>query len=111
MSEWSNLADSILDTIKDRANDFLEANQPAKELLQDRAEELAKLSVEYVKETDDAKRAAIVTEMNIVKQTVVNELGALALNGQTASIAAFKDVVNTALGALIKYIPAILAHI
>ncbi len=111
MDPWKDIADSVLATIKDRASDFLDANKPAKDFIEDRVQTLAKYTFEYVKESDEPTRKAIMTEMVIVKQTIENELSALALNGQTASIQAFKDVVGTALGALIKYAPVLLAAI
>lgn len=110
-AEWKQLAEAVLATIKDNAEDFLNDNQAAKALLEDRAKKLAEYSLRYVQESDDQKRAEIMVEMEIVKQTIINELAAVALNGQTASIATFKEVVNTALSSLLKYLPIILSAI
>lgn len=109
--EWKAIADSILATVKEQAKDFLDQNQDVKALLEDRAKRLAELSLSYIHETDPAVRVQIQVSMDIVQQTIVNEVSALALNGQTASIAAFKATVATALGALVKYLPVILAHV
>lgn len=109
--EWQAIADSILATIKDEAKDFLDQNKAVKDLLEDRAKRIAQLGLDYIKETDPAKKIELEVDMDIVKQTIVNEVSAIALNGQTASIAAFKATVATALGALVKYLPIILAHV
>lgn len=109
--EWKALADSILDTIKGRAKKFLDDNQEAKDILTERTKALAKLAWQYKRESDEAKRAEILTEMGIVKQTIENEISALALVGKAESISAFKEVVGTALGAVVKYIPIILSMV
>lgn len=109
--EWKALADSILATIEDSAKGFLDANQDVRDILKDRAQRMAKLSVQYLTEADPAQRTQMEVDMDIVQQTIVNEVSALALNGQTASIATFKATVATALAGLVKYLPAILAAI
>ncbi len=108
---WKELADTVLATIRDHTADFLENNQAAKDIIEERAKKLAEYSMEYVTAANETERTAIMVEMEIVKQTIVNELAAAALNGQTASIATFKEVVNTALTALLKYLPVILSAI
>jgi acyl-CoA reductase-like NAD-dependent aldehyde dehydrogenase len=109
--EWKSLAASIIDTIKVRANKVLEENAAAKDMLIERAQALAKLAFQYKFESDSAKREEILHEMALVKQTIENELSALALVGKAESISTFKEVVGTALGAVIKYLPAILGAI
>jgi len=108
---WDGIAESILGTIKGRAKEFLDENKEAKDLLVDRAQALAKLAFQYKTETDEEKKIDLLAEIEIVKQTIENELSALALNGKAASIATFKEIVGTALGALVKYLPAILGAI
>lgn len=108
---WDGIADSILDTIKGRAKDFLEQNVAAKDMLTDRARALAQLVFEYKIATDAGVKAGILHEIEVVRQTIENELSALALNGKAESIAAFKEIVGTALGAVVKYLPAILSAI
>lgn len=109
--EWKAVADSILETIKGRGKKFLDENTAARELLTDRAQVLGKLIWKYKLESEEVKRMEIMAEVAIVKQTVENELSALALIGKVESIAAFKDVVGTAFSAIIKYLPVILAAI
>lgn len=111
MSDWKEIANSILGTIKERGAAVLEENKPALAFLEDRAEALAKLAWEYKFEDDAAKKAAIMTELEIVKQTIENELSALALVGKAESIATFKDIVSTAISGLVKYLPVILSAI
>lgn len=112
MSEpWDALATSIIDTIKVRASKFLDENAAAKDLIVDRAKVLAKLAWEYKLEGDEPEREEILHEMSVVKQTIENELSAMALVGKAESISTFKEIVGTALGAVLKYLPAILAAI
>lgn len=112
MSEpWDGIAESIYGTIKVRANKFLEENEAAKDLIVDRTKALAKLAWEYKLEGNDLERDEILHEMTVVKQTIENELSALALVGKAESVSTFKEIVSTALGAVIKYLPAILSAI
>lgn len=106
--EWETLADSILATVKSRAKEFLDENAEAKDFIAERAKSFAKLAIEYRLETDEANKKDILHEMELDQQAVENELSALALNGKEASKAAFKEIVGTAFGALIKYLPAVL---
>jgi hypothetical protein len=109
--EWKDIADSILDTVKVRAKKFLEENEAAKDLLTNRVQVLAKLMWQYKVESEEAKRDEILHEMALVKQTIENELSALALVGKAESISTFKEVVGTVFSLTIKYLPAILAAI
>ena len=110
MSEpWEPLRDSIVATIKERAKEFLDDNAEAKEFLADRAEDAARLAVAYKLETDEANKKSLLHELELVRQTVENEVSALALTGKEASKSLFKEIVNTAFGALVKYLPTVLA--
>lgn len=109
--EWKALGNSIFDTIKARASKFLDENAAAKDLLADRAQAFAQIAFEYKVATDSTKKGELLHEMEIVKQTIENELSALALVGKAESISTFKEIVGTALGAVVKYLPAILSAI
>ncbi|MGH7260561.1 MAG: hypothetical protein ACREI9_07740 [Nitrospiraceae bacterium] len=105
------LAAQILETIKIGGKEFLDQNKEAKDLLIDRAETLARLTLKYKFESDTTVRNDLLDEMKIVQQTISNELSAVALAGQAASRDLFMKIVDTAFGALIKYVPVILSHI
>lgn len=104
---WEDLAQSILGTIRERAKDFLSQNDQAKQLVEERAVELAKLLVEYGAETDEVVRKDILNEIAIVRQTIENELSAVALNGKTESIATFKEIVGSVFSTVVKVLPVI----
>jgi cbb3-type cytochrome oxidase cytochrome c subunit len=106
--DWKDIADSILETIKTRAKEFLDENSEAKDFIAERAQSLAKLTVEYKQESIESRRKDILHEMNLELQSIENTLSTMALKGKEESKAIFKEIVGTALGALIKYLPAIL---
>lgn len=102
------LGAKLFEEIKADGKDFLDQNSAAKDLLIDRTEELARLTLQYKFESDEAARADLLNEMKIVQQTIQNEISALALAGQAAAKDLFMKVVNTAVGALIKFVPMLL---
>jgi hypothetical protein len=104
-----DLKKSIIDAVEARAKDFLAANADAKTFLYDRAQRLAKLGYEYTLETDDAKKQSLVDDMKIVKQSMENEIAAVAVDAAAASRDLFKSILGTAMDVLIKALPAIMA--
>ncbi len=107
---WDALADTIVDTVKDRTSDFLKNNAAAEEFLKERAKALAKAVYEY-KTAPDGEKAAAKHEMNIIRQTIENKLAAIALNGQTEAKSVFREILNTAFNAVVKMAPALLSMI
>jgi hypothetical protein len=106
-----DLKKSIIDAVEARAKDFLSENSDAKTFLYDRAQRLAKLGYDYALETDDAKKQTITDDMKIVKQSMENEIAAVAVNAAVASRDLFKAVLGTAMDTLIKALPVILAAV
>jgi hypothetical protein len=106
--EIKALGSQLFAEIESGGKDFLAQNTAAKDLLIDRTEELAKLTLQYKFEGDADAKADLLNEMKIVQQTIQNELSALALAGQAAAKDLFMKVVNTAVAALIKFVPMLL---
>lgn len=107
MDDVKALGGQILDIIKGAGKDFLDQNKAVKDLLIDRTEELAKLALKYKLEADADRKAELLAEMKIVQQTIQNELSVVALAGLAASREVFMKVVDTAIGAFIKFAPLI----
>ena len=105
---WEALADTIIDTVKERTADFLEDNAAAKEFLEERGKALAKAVWEYKMAPND-KKAEAKHEMDIIQQTIENKLAAIALHGQTETKNTFKEILNTAFNVVIKIAPALLS--
>ena len=103
------LKNAIIDSVKARAKDFLDKNKDAKDFLIERAERLAKLAAQYALETDGSKRGVLKNDMEIVKQTMENDVSAVAVAAATASRDLFKSLLGTAMDMLIKALPTIVA--
>lgn len=106
---WDGMADSILATLEERAKDFLDKNAPVRQIVTERAKRLAELAFHYQTASDETVKDGYLTDMRIVRQTVENELIALALAGQDAAKGTFMEVVKTAFGLFVRALPAIVA--
>jgi hypothetical protein len=106
--KWEDIRDSILSTIEGRAKDFLKDNAAAKDRLRERAERLAKLAFRYATISDEAARKTISDDMVVVRQTMENEIAALALSGSNEAKNVFKQIAGTAFDMVIKALPAII---
>lgn len=105
--DWKEIAASIVSTVKGQAKDLWDQNAEARTFVTERAERLAKLTVEYVQATGDEK-AEKKEQMALVAQTIETELLAVALIGQAAAKATFMAVVNTVFSAVVKVLPVVL---
>lgn len=105
---WDEMADSIVQTLEERAKDFLDQNAPVRKIVTERARRLAELAFYYQTSEGNVKEGYL-TDMKIVRQTVENELAALALAGQEAAKGTFMEVVRTAFGLFVRALPAIIA--
>ena len=103
------LKDAIFGAVKDEANDFLDAHQDAKVFLADRAKRVAQLGVRYVKAADDAERAQVNTQLEVVQQSIRNELAGIAVSAEAQAKATFGKVVQTAIGVVVKALPTLAA--
>lgn len=105
--DWKEIAASIVETVKDQAKDLWNQNAEARTFVEERAERLAKLTVEYATATGDEK-AAKKEQMDLVFETIETELLAIALIGQAAAKSTFMAVVNSVFSAVVKVLPVVL---
>jgi len=103
------IADALVSSVKTRAEDFLEENKDAREFLEERAKRLGILAVRYTIEQDPDAKVMLKDDMEIVQQTLENDISALALKASTASKELFKNILGAAFDALVKALPAIVA--
>jgi len=106
--EIKALGGQLFSEIESGGKSFLDQNTAARDLLIDRTEELAKLTLQYKFEGDAGTKADLLSEMKIVQQTIQNELSALALAGEAAAKDLFMKVVSTVIATLIKFVPMLL---
>jgi hypothetical protein len=111
MESWEQIADSIVDTIKDRSKSFLDQNEEAKKFVTERAQRLAKLTIEYNLASDDAAKKAKKEQMEIVRDSIETELVTVALNGQEEAKSTFKNIVNSVFATVVKVLPTLLSAI
>jgi len=106
-----DLKKAIIDSVESRAKKFLSDNADAKAFLYERAQRLAKLAVEYAMTADEAEKLEIKAKMDLVRQTMENDISAVAVAAQSESKNLFKAILGTAMDVLIKALPAVLAAI
>lgn len=104
---WETLKDQIVSVVQERAKDFIDSNVGVKALLLERAERLAKLTENYLTTVDPTARLKLLDTMEVVRQTITNEIDAAAANASLAAKSVFKEIVGTAFGMLIKTLPVI----
>jgi len=107
-SSWEEIAGAILDTIKERAGEFLKENAEVEGFLKERAARLAKLMLAYSTQTDQVQKQIILDSIGDVRQTIENDVAGLTLKGKTAAQNLFREIVNTAFGAVVKMLPALI---
>lgn len=104
---WGPISDAILGSISSQARQFYDTNQNVKALLTDRSKRLATLAVDFVKASDE-DRPAIRRNMDIVRQTLANEVAALAVEASAEAKASFASVVDAVFQAATKVLPGVL---
>jgi hypothetical protein len=104
-----DLKDAITGTVKDASKDFLDKHKDAKDFLEDQAQDLAALGVDYLKAADDDARTKIEFQMKLVTQSVRNKLAGIALDAEAEAKATFGKVLETAFNVAIKVLPVVLA--
>lgn len=103
-----DLKDAVLLPVKDGAKKFLDDNKDAQEFIEDRAKRLAELGVEFVKASGE-EREKVKTQMEVVQQSIRNELSQVAVGASTASRKLFGGILEAAVGVLVKALPAVVA--
>lgn len=104
------LQDAVTGAVQGQVAEFLEENAGAKEFLRDRAERLAKLGADYVV-ASESERKSILSSMEIVKQSAMNEIMAVTLHATAETRSAFKAALMAAIDVLVKVLPGIVATI
>lgn len=104
-----DLKDAITGTVKEASKDFLDQHKDVKDFLEDQAQDLAALGVDYIKASDPDVRYKIEFQMKVVQQSVRNKLAGIAVDAEAEAKATFGKVLETALGVAIKVLPVILA--
>lgn len=104
-----DLKDSIVGPVTDAAKKLLQDNKDAALFLEDRAKRIAELGVEYLKATDDAGRESVMELLEVTKQSIQNEIAQVAVTAEIQARATFKNVLDVAIGVLIKALPVIVA--
>lgn len=99
--KWEELRDALVSTVEGQMKDLLDQNNGAKDLVVERSSALAKYAVKYAENPNDSDKH----EMDIIRQTIMNEIDALALNVSSGVKNLFKAIVGVAFDALIKALP------
>lgn len=102
------LAGSLKDLLKGRLERFLSSEKDKKEFLEDRARRLAELTVSLAKAQTDDERNFILGRMDSVKDTIVNELHAAAVDVSVEFRTSLNDVLGTAVDWGLKVAPTLL---
>lgn len=103
------LKNAVTSTVKVAAQDFLNQHQDAADFLESQSEDLAQLGVDYLKAPNDDARAKIQFQIDLVTQSVRNKMASIALDAEAAAKEAFTNILQTALGVVIKVLPVVLA--
>ena len=102
------LASGLKDLLKGRLGRFLDDNKEKKEFLEERARRLAELTVELARAKTDGERALVAGRMDVVKDTIQNELYAAAVSVSAEFRSAVGDVLGTAVDWGLKIAPGLL---
>jgi hypothetical protein len=94
------LAASLKDLLKGRLDSFLSSRKDEKDFLEERSKRLAELTVQFAKAfADPAQQAQIKLQMEVVSDTILNELHAAAVDVSTE----FRQTVESVLGTVLDY--------
>lgn len=107
-----DLKDAILVPVTGRAKKFLDDNKDARDFLEERATRLAELGVALVMAaSDEEAKKRVLTQMDVVRQSIQNQLSAVAVQASIESRDLFGKIMGTAVDVIVKAIPVILAAI
>lgn len=103
------LAESLKDILKGRLDTYLSSEKDKKEFLEERTRRLAQLTLELARAfSDTGKQEEIRKQMEVVQDTIENELFAVAVDISAEFRASVKDVLSTILDYAIKVLPKLL---
>jgi hypothetical protein len=107
--DLEDIKKGIVETVKGRAKKLLEDSTEARNFLEERARDIARLVVMLTQAGDDQEEEAIKNEIRIARQAAENEIAGLALDAEAEARAAFKEIVGTIFEFAEKALPAIIA--
>lgn len=103
------LKDGILEAVQGRAKKFLADHPDAQAFLVDRAKRAGELGEDYILAADDAARARVMEQLEVVKQSVANELAHIAVDASVEARNLFGDVLTVALQVVKGMLPVLVA--
>jgi hypothetical protein len=102
------LAGSMKDLLRGRLDQFLSGQKDKKEFLEERTRRLAELTIDLATAKDDDTRAEVRRQMEVVSDTITNELHAAAVDISTEFRSSVKDVLGPVLDYGLKVLPVVL---
>jgi hypothetical protein len=108
----ADIQKAIVEAVQGQAKEFLEQNTGAKRFLEDRAKRIAQLAGDYAlakTEGDDDEAQKAIGDMEVVKQSILNEITSVTLLATAETRAGFKAALMAGIDILIKALPSIVA--
>lgn len=106
--DWEKIRDSIVDIGRTAGKDFLAKHPQAEAILKERATRLAKLAALYAV-SKPADQEKVLQDMKVVRQTIENDLAALAVDASAEAHATFTRIIGIAFETVVKTLPSIVA--
>jgi hypothetical protein len=104
-----SLAGSLKDLLRGRLDQFLSSEKDKKEFLEERMRRLAQLTVDLAKAVgNEDRQAEIRRQMDVVSDTVVNELHGAAVDISVEFRTTVTEVLGTVLDYGAKVLPAVI---
>lgn len=107
----ADIQKAITDAVSGQTAEFINQNLGAKKFLEDRAKRLAQLGAAYVTAKDEDERKMILGDMNICKQSCLNEIMTVTILATAETRSAFKAALVAAIEVLIKALPGIVSAV
>lgn len=104
-SSINDLYQGIVDRIEARGKKFLDENAGSRDFVYERAKRLATLGVSYLAASDDDTRTRVDGQIESARQSIENELSAVAVNAAIAAREEFMGIVNDVVGVLRTLLP------
>lgn len=108
--DWGFIKDALLGAIEPRAKAFLSANAPLRQMFEERAGRMRDLAERYATGDLDA-RAAALSSMDDVRDTMVLQIDALTVRAEAAARSALIAAALAAFDAVIKALPGFVAKL
>lgn len=103
------LASALKDLLRGRLDKFLSASKDKKEFLEERSKRLASLTVQLAKAFNDPTEQAIIRlQIEVVADTIVNELHAAAVDISVEFRGTVSSVMGTVLDFALKVVPKLI---